>query len=107
MNDLVHLAKETEKLVKLCDNYKDWDSMHQRMSKMLEEEIKPAREIVKQEMIDLKAFIEDVKAAMKKAFEGNMVLVTKLADRNSKLIEVQDNRLCDFEERNIEDPINS
>jgi hypothetical protein len=47
MNDLVHLAKETEKLVKLCDNYKDWDSMHQRMSKMLEEEIKPAREIVK------------------------------------------------------------
>ena len=39
-------------------------------------------------MIDLKAFIEDVKAAMKKAFEGNMFLVTKLADRNSKLIEV-------------------
>lgn len=44
-------------------------------------------------MTDLKAFIEDVKAAMKKAFDGNMILVEKLADRSTKLIEIQHHRL--------------
>ena len=48
LNDLVHLSKETEKLFKLCDNYKDFDSMHERMHTMLEDEIKPSRVIIKQ-----------------------------------------------------------
>jgi hypothetical protein len=43
-NDLVHLSIETEKLYKLCDNYKGFFAMHDRMSKILENEIKPAIE---------------------------------------------------------------
>lgn len=52
-NDLVHLSKETEKLVNLCDNYKEFFSMHARMRIMLDDEIKPARISVKAEMEEL------------------------------------------------------
>lgn len=34
-NDLVHLSKETEKLVNLCDNYKDFNTMHDTIDNML------------------------------------------------------------------------
>lgn len=87
MNDLVHLSKETEKLYKLCDNYKDWDSMHQRMETMLEDEIKPTLITCKSSMEELKAFIADVKAAMKKAFEGNLLLIEKMAQKNTAMVE--------------------
>lgn len=68
-NDLVHLSKETEKLVNLCDNYKDFHSMHERIDNMLQNEVIPARKNVKEQMVQLQEFIAQVKAAMKIAFD--------------------------------------
>jgi uncharacterized protein YwgA len=107
MNDLVHLAKETEKLYMLCDNHNEWDAMHQRMETMLEEDIKPTLVNIKTQMAELKVFIQDVIEAMKKAFAGNLLLIEKMAEKNTVLVEAQHHRLKDFEERNVEHPDNS
>ena len=86
-NDLAHLAKETEKLYKLCDNYKDFDAMYQRMKSMLDDEIKPARINVRKQLEALKVFIADVKAAMKKAFLDYQKKITTLGKKNGAEIE--------------------
>ena len=107
MNDLVHLSIETEKLYKLCDNHKGYFAMHERMSTMLENEIKPALINAKEQMEQLQIFIAEVKAAMKKSFDEHIDKIEKLAAKNGADIEVQYHRLKDFEERNVEDPDNT
>jgi hypothetical protein len=85
-NDLVHLAKETEKLSNLCDCHRDYDAMNNRLTHMLNDELKPAGEAMDQEKEELTEFIIDVKAAMKKAFENYILLVRKLAATNATRI---------------------
>lgn len=77
------------------------------MHDMLENEIKPAREKIKQEEEELQHFIEDVKAAMLKAYQDYQKKVEAIAKRNGAEIEVQYHRLKDFEERNVESADNS
>jgi len=44
---------------------------------------------------------------MNKAFSDLLILIKKLAGKNGDQVEIQYQRLREFEERNIEDPDNS
>jgi len=52
-NDLVHLSKETEKLVNLCHCHKDYEALNLRLKHLLNDELKPAEEVLTEEKVEL------------------------------------------------------
>lgn len=103
-NDLVHLVEVTERLGELCTNYVDYVELKKRLKSLQEEDIVPAAAAVQKQGQDLQQYIEEVKKSMKAEFTDLIQKIVAQAKKNGDDAQVQNQRLNDFEARNIDDP---